>query len=116
MREMARSKCVCLCVAKACICMCAVNGQEENVHQALHLFWRWWQHVCFYRKLYRLFFPINGQSLTAFIPSIETNESVAGSGCMAFKGIYSVPFVLVISVKNRKLFSHLIHIKDKMRN
>lgn len=62
------------------------------------------------------FFPINGQSLTAFIPSIETNESVAGSGCMAFKGIYSVPFVLVISVKNRKLISHLIHIKDKMRN
>lgn len=62
------------------------------------------------------FFPINGQCLTAFIHSIETNESVAGSGCMAFKGIYSVSFVLVISVKNRKLFSHLIHIIDKMRN
>lgn len=41
---------------------------------------------------------------------------MAGSGCMAFKGIYSVSFVLVISVKNRKLFSHLIHIIDKMRN
>lgn len=62
------------------------------------------------------FFPINGLSLTAFIHSIETHESVAGSGCTAFKGIYSVSFVLVISVKNRKLFSHLIHIIDKMRN
>lgn len=62
------------------------------------------------------FFPINGLSLTAFINSIETNESVAGSGYTAFKGIYSVSFVLVISVKNRKLFSHLIHIIDKMRN
>lgn len=55
-------------------------------------------------------------ALTALIPSTETNESVAGSGCMAFKGIHSVSFMLVISVKNRKLFSHLIHIIDKVRN
>lgn len=55
-------------------------------------------------------------ALTALIPSIETNESVAGADCTAFKGIHSVSFMLVISVKNRKLFSHLIHIIDKMRN
>lgn len=83
--------------------------------QDLHLFWRWWQRVCFYRKLNRLF-PISWLSVTAFIHSIETNESVAGSGCTAFEGIYSVSFVSVISVKTRKLFSHLIHIIGKMRN
>lgn len=112
---MTRFKCVCLCGAQACICMCAINGWGESVRQALHLFWRWWQHVCFYRELYRL---VSHQwaALTALIPSIETNESVAGSDCMAFKGIHSVSFMLVISVKNRKLFSHLIHIIDKMRN
>lgn len=85
------------------------------MRQALRLFWRWWQHVCFYRKLYGLF-PISWLSVTAFIHSIITNESVAGSGCTAFKGIYSVSSVLVISVKTRKLFSHLIHIIGKMRN
>lgn len=35
---------------------------------------------------------------------------------MTYKGICSVSFLLVISVENRKLFSHLIHIIDKMRN
>lgn len=68
------------------------------------------------QKALQTFSPINGQYLTAFIHSIETNESVAGSGCMTYKGICSVSFLLVISVENRKLFSHLIHIIDKMRN
>lgn len=95
--------------------LCAVTGWRETVLQALHLFWRWWQHIRFYRGLYRL---VSHQwaALTTLIPSIETNDSAAGSVCMAFKGIHPVSFMLVISVKTRKLFSHLIHIIDKMRN
>lgn len=71
--------------------------------------------VCFYREVYRLV-SYQWAALTALIRSIETNESVAGTDCKAFKGIHSVSFMLAISVKNRKLFSHLIHIIDKMRN
>lgn len=108
---------VCACVLQKPASACVLSVDEEKVCAK--------PFVCFggsgsmfasIESFTDFFPPINGLFLTAFIHSTETNESVAGSGCTAFKGIYSVSFVLVISVKNRKLFSHLIHIIDKMRN
>lgn len=57
-----------------------------------------------------------GAALVVSIPPLETSEPADGCDCMAFQGIRSVSFMSVISVRNRKLFSHLIHIIDKMRN
>lgn len=57
-----------------------------------------------------------GTALATPIPPLETSEPADGCDRMAFQGIPSVSFMSVISVRNRKLFSHLIHLIDKMRN
>ena len=48
--------------------------------------------------------------------SPETGTRAEGCDCLLFQGIGSVSFMSVVSVRSRKLFSHLIHIIDKMRN
>lgn len=94
---------------------CVLPIDVEKVPVKLFIHFGGSGNVCFYREVYRLV-SYQWAALTALIHSIETNESVAGTDCKAFKGIHSVSFMLAISVKNRKLFSHLIHIIDKMRN
>jgi hypothetical protein len=67
-----------------------------------------------YRSLYP-FLHLGVDPALSILP-LETSELVDGCGCMAFLGIRLVSFMPVISVRTRKLFSHLIHIIDKMRN
>lgn len=101
---------MCACVLQKPASACVLSMDEEKVCAKLFICFGGGGSMFASIESFIDFSPLNGQSRTAFIHSIETNESVAGSGCMVFKGIYSVSFMLVISVKNRKLFSHFIHI------
>lgn len=52
----------------------------------------------------------------ASTPPREAGAPAEGRDCVLFQGVRSVSSMSVAPARNRKLFSHLIHIMDKMRN